>query len=172
VLLTHGREGGVKRRVAERCREIAAEGLRPIVLVPGNDSRGHRRCRVLDGLDDGFPNLRFDVSKGLTELARFPRGDRPVRAELHHFIGHDPALLGIPQALDVPYDLVHDYAWVCPRIRLSCWVDKRYCGEPGGSACEACMRMLAGISTKTSARPVAAAFARHLCRCAACGGAE
>jgi len=72
------------------------------------------------------------------------RGDRPVRAELHHFIGHDPALLGIPQALDVPYDLVvHDYAWVCPRITFV-GVEKRYGGEPGGSACEACYADIGG----------------------------
>jgi predicted RNA-binding protein with PUA domain len=64
VLLTHGREGGVKRRVAERCREIAAEGLRPIVLVPGNDLQGHRRCRVLGGLDDGFPICALMSAKG------------------------------------------------------------------------------------------------------------
>jgi hypothetical protein len=63
-LLTHGREGGVKRRVAERCREIAAEGLRPIVLVPGNDLQGHRRCRVLGGLDDGFPICALMSAKG------------------------------------------------------------------------------------------------------------
>jgi GT2 family glycosyltransferase len=144
VLLTHGREGGVKRRVAERCREIVAEGLRPIVLVPGSDSQDRRRCRLLDGLDDGFPNLRFDVSKGLAELVRFLRGDHPVRVELHHFIGHGPALLGIAHALDVPYDLVvHDYAWVCPRITFV-GVDKRYCGEPGGDACEACYADIGG----------------------------
>ncbi len=144
VLLTHGREGGVKRRVAERCREIAATGLRPIVLVPGSDSQGRRQCRLLDGMDDAFPNLSFDVGKGLTELARFLRADRPVRVELHHFVGHDPALLAIAQALDVPYDLVvHDYAWVCPRITFV-GVDKRYCGEPGGDACEACYADIGG----------------------------
>jgi glycosyltransferase involved in cell wall biosynthesis len=44
----------------------------------------------------------------------------------------------------VPYDVVvHDYAWVCPRITLV-GPDRRYCGEPGGDACEACYADVGG----------------------------
>ena len=53
-------------------------------------------------------------------------------------------MLGLAHALDVPYDVVvHDYAWVCPRITLI-GPDKRYCGEPGGDACEACYSDVGG----------------------------
>lgn len=138
VLITHGRVGGVKRHVTERCQVIAASGLRPIVLSPAVDAYGRTYCQLSDASGKVFPNLRFDTRNGLTELAAFLRDDKPVRAELHHFIGHDPAVLTIAQTLDVPYDVVvHDYSWVCPRITLI-GPDKRYCGEPDSNACEAC----------------------------------
>ena len=144
ILITHARVGGVKRRVAERCRYFADSGLRPIVLAPGTDARGCTVCCLADGSDEEFPNLRFDTAGGLNELAAFLREDKPVRVELHHFVGHDPAVLGLAHALDVPYDVVvHDYAWVCPRITLI-GADKRYCGEPGGDACEACYSDVGG----------------------------
>jgi GT2 family glycosyltransferase len=138
VLITHSRSGGVKRRVSERCLDIAASGLRAIVLAPTTDEHGRVRCGLADGTGEDFPNLRFDTANGLAELAAFLRHDKPVSIELHHFVGHDPAILGLADALEVPYDVVvHDYAWVCPRITLI-GPEKRYCGEPGGDACEAC----------------------------------
>ena len=138
VLITHSRSGGVKRRVSERCLDIAASGLRAIVLAPTTDEHGRVRCGLADGTGEDFPNLRFDTANGLAELAAFLRDDKPVSIELHHFVGHDAAILGLADALEVPYDVVvHDYAWVCPRITLI-GPEKRYCGEPGGDACEAC----------------------------------
>ncbi len=154
VLVTHARSGGVKRRVAERCQEIAASGLRPIVLTPGTDAHGRACCALSDGSSETFPNLRFDLRQGLRELAAFLCDDKPTLVELHHFIGHDPSMLGLARALGVPYDVVvHDYAWVCPRITLV-GPDKRYCGEPGGDACEACYSD-AGGSLEEDIRPAA-----------------
>jgi glycosyltransferase involved in cell wall biosynthesis len=138
VFVTHARAGGVRRRVAERCAEVSASGLRPIVLSPGQDSRGRVCCQLSDTSGMDFPNLLFNVSAGLEKLAAFLQCDRPLGVELHHFVGHHPAILEIARALGVPYDMVvHDYAFVCPRITLV-GPDKRYCGEPGGDACEAC----------------------------------
>ena len=48
-----------------------------------------------DGSDERFPNLRFDTANGLADLAAFLRDDKPRSVELHHFIGHDPALLAL-----------------------------------------------------------------------------
>ena len=144
ILITHARSGGVKRRVAERCHEIAASGVRPIVLAPATDVYGRTTCGLADGSGEDFPNLRFDTAKGLANLHALLRGDKPASIELHHFIGHDPGMLGLASALDVPYDVVvHDYAWVCPRVTLV-GPDKRYCGEPGGDACEACYSDIGG----------------------------
>ena len=144
ILITHARSGGVKRRVAERCHEIAASGVRPIVLAPATDPYGRTTCGLADSSGEDFPNLRFDTANGLADLKALLRGDKPASIELHHFIGHDPAMLGLANALNVPYDVVvHDYAWVCPRVTLV-GPDKRYCGEPGGDACEACYSDIGG----------------------------
>src|SRR5262249_39699412 len=51
-----------------------------------------------------------------------------------------PMLIDAVCALGAPYDIVvHDYAWVCPRITM---IDGsgRYCGEPDVSVCEGCVR--------------------------------
>jgi GT2 family glycosyltransferase/glycosyltransferase involved in cell wall biosynthesis len=145
IFITHSRAGGVERRVAERCAAIAASGVRPIVLSPATSTEGHRQCQLGDGSGAVFPNLRFNIEASLNELASFLRKDRPVCIELHHFIGHDPALFGLAHALDVPYDVViHDYAWICPRINLMA-ADKHYCGEPDSDACEACYTDMGGI---------------------------
>ena len=152
ILITHGRLGGVKRHVAQRCATIAASGMRPIVISPARDPGGRQRCRLADDSGEDFPNLCFSTEAGLDELAAFLREDRPVRIELHHFIGHDPALLGLGRALDVPYDVVvHDYAWICPRINLV-GVGKHYCGEPDRDSCEACYTDL-GSSIEEDIRP-------------------
>jgi GT2 family glycosyltransferase len=144
VIISHSREGGVKRRVAERCKDIAASGLRPIVLSPVRNAEDRAGCRLADASGHDFPNLRFDTSEGLAELVAFLQHDKPVSVELHHFVGHDPALFGLAGALGVPYDVViHDYAWVCPRITLV-GPEKRYCGEPGWNTCEACYTDLGG----------------------------
>jgi glycosyltransferase involved in cell wall biosynthesis len=154
VLVTHARSGGVKRRVAERCQEIVASGLRPIVLTPATDAHGRACCALSDGSNETFPNLLFGFREDNRELMAFLCDDKPTRVELHHFIGHDPSMLGLARALDVPYDVVvHDYAWVCPRITLV-GPDKRYCGEPGGDACEACYSD-AGGSLEEDIRPAA-----------------
>ncbi len=144
ILITHGRVGGVKRHVTERCQLIAASGLRPIVLLPTTDAHGHSCCQLSDASGDTFHNLRFDTQSGLADLAAFLRDGKPQRVELHHFIGHDPSVLGLAHALGVPYDVVvHDYAWICPRITLV-GPDKRYCGEPDSNACEACYTDIGG----------------------------
>jgi GT2 family glycosyltransferase len=144
ILITHRRAGGSKRHVTERCQAITATGMRAILVTPSTDRQGRVGCQISNGSDEGFPNLRFDPGSSLANLAAFLRGDKPRSVELHHFIGHDPALLALADALDVPYDIVvHDYAWICPRITLI-GADKRYCGEPDAAACEACYADVGG----------------------------
>ena len=145
VLVTHARSGGVKRRVAERCHEIAASGVRPIVLAPATDAYGRTDLRARGRLRRGFsqPALRHGKWPGS------PQGVPARRQARQHRIAslHWPSIrrmLGLANALNVPYDVVvHDYAWVCPRVTLV-GPDKRYCGEPGGDACEACYSDIGG----------------------------
>ena len=65
--------------------------------------------------------------------------ERPIAIELHHLVGHHPAVLELLAGLRVPYDLhVHDYAWLCGRVALV-GPAQRYCGEPDVAQCEACV---------------------------------
>jgi glycosyltransferase involved in cell wall biosynthesis len=138
VLLTHGREGGVLRRVEERAAALRAEGLRPVVLRPAEEE-GRRFCMVSEGVGAAHPNLRFAMPEELPALLDLLRAARVRLVELHHFLGHDPALLDLPAQLGVPSEAVlHDYAWFCPRINLVS--GGHYCGEPDLATCETCVR--------------------------------
>ena len=133
ILITHEGGGGVDRVVAQRSAALRAEGLRAIVLRP---NRG--RCLVEDG-EGHYPNLLYRLPQELPPLAALLRADRPAHLELHHQLGHDPAVLDLAAALGVPWDAyIHDYAWFCPRISLMSY-GRRYCGEPEVAGCEACV---------------------------------
>jgi GT2 family glycosyltransferase/glycosyltransferase involved in cell wall biosynthesis len=140
LLVTHGRRGGVQRRVAERSAMLRAEGFRPIVLCPvaSRDGEG-RDCVLANGPEGGTPNMRFSIPAELEMLAQILKSDEPVRAEVHHLIGHDHRLLELFARLDIRYDLVvHDYSWLCPRINLV-GPSGHYCNEPDIAGCEACV---------------------------------
>jgi glycosyltransferase involved in cell wall biosynthesis len=65
--------------------------------------------------------------------------EHPRAIELHHMVGHHPAVLKLIAGLGVPYDVhVHDYAWLCGRVALV-GPAQRYCGEPDAVQCEACI---------------------------------
>jgi GT2 family glycosyltransferase len=140
LLVTHGRDGGVKRHVAERAATLRGEGLRPIVLWPVASRGGRGRdCVLGDGPEGGTPNLRFSLPAELGALADLLQGDGPVRAEVHSLVGHGAALPRLFRRLRIPYELVvHDYSWICPRINLV-GIGGRYCGEPDDAGCEACV---------------------------------
>lgn len=149
LLLTHDHQGGVERAVRVRCAALEAAGLRPIVLRPvvdlsGSEAATERRylpglCAVSDGADSTFPNLHFIIPAELGELADLLRAARPVRTEVHHRLGHHPAMLTLPHLLGIPYEVcVHDYALFCPRVSLV-GGDGRYCGEPDVAVCAGCV---------------------------------
>ncbi len=132
VLVTHAGGGGVDRVMRLRQQALQAAGIRPIVLRPDRD------CVVVHGPGSSTPNLRYHMPGQLSALVRLIRADRPTHVELHHMLGHDPALLRLAPLLGVPYEVhVHDYAWFCPRIALV--PEHSYCGEPAISGCEICI---------------------------------
>ena len=135
LLITHASGGGVERVLRERCAAHRAAGLRPIVLRPKEGE-----CVLGDGVEGGYPNLRFRLPEELDAAAALLRADKPVHAELHHLLGHDHAVLDLVRRLDIPYDAyVHDYAWFCPRIALV-GPERRYCGEPDPRDCDICVQ--------------------------------
>jgi glycosyltransferase involved in cell wall biosynthesis len=97
------------------------------------------QCVIGNGPEGGTPNLRFSIPGELELLARLLKADHPVRAEVHHMIGHDHELMGLFRRLGIPYEIfVHDYSWLCPRVTLI-GPERRYCGEPDMAGCEACV---------------------------------
>jgi GT2 family glycosyltransferase len=137
LLVSLALTGGVERFVAERCRELRAAGLYPLVLKAAAPGDTQRCAMWTDAIE--APNLRYDVSADLPDLKTLLQG-LPIDAiEIQHFLHLDSRVIDMVRALPIPYDVfVHDYAWICPRITL---IDGsgRYCGEPAVSVCEACV---------------------------------
>ncbi|MGH7042658.1 MAG: glycosyltransferase, partial [Acetobacteraceae bacterium] len=120
LLITHSDGGGVERVVVASCQAHRAAGRRAIVLRPGTGA-GRGREVVLGAVSGGdTPNLSFALPREVPALLRLLRAERLVGIELHHLLGHPPAVADLVGALGVPYEVhVHDYAWICPRITLT-----------------------------------------------------
>jgi GT2 family glycosyltransferase len=139
ILITHAEGGGVERQVAVSVDRHRASGYRAIVLRPVRAPNGDRAILVGDGIACDFPNLRYAMPRELPALQRLLTNEYPRAIELHHMVGHHPAVLDLIAALGVPYDVhVHDYAWFCGRVALV-GPAQRYCGEPDIAHCEACV---------------------------------
>jgi glycosyltransferase involved in cell wall biosynthesis len=139
VIITHDEGGGVERRIEASVVRHRAERRRPIVLRPARMPDDSKCVVVGDGTARDYPNLRYAMPRELPALRRLLAAERPRAVELHHTVGHDPAVLDLLNGLKVPYDLyVHDYVWLCGRVMLVGPV-QRYCGEPDLSHCEACI---------------------------------
>jgi GT2 family glycosyltransferase len=139
LVITHNDGGGVERLIEAACVAHRAAGVWPIVMRPANLPDGASGAVLGDGPAGGFPNLRYALPAELSALAKFLRGAGVRLLELHHLLGHSPAVLDLIAVLGVPYDVhVHDYGLICPRIALV-GRERRYCGEPAVATCEACV---------------------------------
>ncbi len=133
LLITHSLGGGTARIVAERAAAVQQAGHVPVVL-----SAADGLCAVGDP-DGGFPNLAYALPREFGRLARLLAAGRPVRAELHHLLGHDHSVLRLLATLGVAYDVwVHDYAWFCARLSFVTG-EGRFCGEAEPRICETCL---------------------------------
>lgn len=162
LLVTLSGRGGVARFIGERIAALRAEGWRVLRLSPdtgedpdappdededGDDEQGkggatptppERRCRIEVTDRPELRDLVFRTRVEFDDLVAVLRQAGTAAVEIHHMLGHDPAVLDLADRLGVPYDLtVHDYGLICPRVNL---VDGtgRYCGEPELAACERC----------------------------------
>jgi GT2 family glycosyltransferase len=139
VLITHAEGGGVERQVGASVDRHCDDGYRAVVLRPSRAPDGTRCVTVGDGTGNTYPNLNYAMPGELAQLQRLLAREHPCAIELHHLVGHHPAVLELLTGLRVPYDLhVHDYAWLCGRVALVGPL-KRYCGEPEVVQCEACV---------------------------------
>jgi GT2 family glycosyltransferase len=139
ILITHTEGGGVEQQIAASARQHHADGYRAVVLRPSRAPDGSRCITVGDGVGADFPNLRYTMPDELPALRQLLVREQPQGVELHHTVGHHPAVLNLIADLAVPYDVhVHDYAWFCGRVALV-GPTQRYCGEPDSVQCEACV---------------------------------
>ena len=136
LLVTLALPGGVNRYVTERCRALRAQGITPLILRPtaGNLHRCELWTEALD-----VPNLQYDIPVDLDNLAKILRGLKFESIEIQHFLGLDSRVIELVRHLG-PYEVVvHDYAWMCPRITLINGSGS-YCGEPDINTCESCVK--------------------------------
>ena len=139
ILITHAAGGGVERQILAAVARHRAGGRRVIILRPSRSAAGTRRVTIEDGATSAFPNLRFALPIELPDLLHLLRAEKPHTIELHHMVGHHPAVLQVISGLGVPYDLhVHDYGWLCARVALV-GPHRGYCGEPDAAHCESCV---------------------------------
>ncbi len=131
LLVTHAGGGGIDQAVARRVALARAAGRRPVLLRPDGG------CTVIDEPD--MPNLRYRLPGELPALLRLLADARVERVELHHLLGHAPALLTLAARLGAPQEVfIHDYASLCARINLV--AAGSYCGEPPVAGCTDCVR--------------------------------
>jgi len=138
LMITHGHGGGVAQHVLKRARHLAGRGALALVLRPSALHPGRAVLALADAADED-ETLAFDLPGQAEALADALRGLGVAEVEIHHLLGHDPAVDGLAARLGLPFRLfVHDYALYCPRIVL---VDAsgRHCGEPDLAGCTACL---------------------------------
>ncbi|HZP11113.1 MAG TPA: glycosyltransferase [Nevskiaceae bacterium] len=138
LMLTLALPGGVDRFVADRSRELRAQGNVPLLLRP-RKLDDMSEC-VLECPELGLVDLRYRIPADLPALRALLESLQIDSTELQHFLGLDPRVVAMVRALGRPVDTyVHDYALICPRVTL---VDGTgsYCGEPAVSVCEQCVK--------------------------------
>ena len=141
LYVTHDREGGVLHHVQMRALKHEKDGLCAIICRPGVDRHGLRYCELVSPVQE-FPNLRFQIGTELGLLRTFLAQRDLAFVEVHHFIGHDQAVIFMIRQLGIPYNVhIHDYSWFCPRITLTA-TGNRYCGEPHINECIECEKDL------------------------------
>jgi glycosyltransferase involved in cell wall biosynthesis len=141
-LVTHDRGGGVQRQVDRRIEHLRRAGQHAVLLRPLPQSGAPG---VLAEDPEGAPRLAFTLPSELPLLLKLLRGQQPAHLELHHTLGHNPAVLELARHLGVPYDLyVHDYACFCPRIALVS-TERWHCEEPGARRCAGCVADLGQV---------------------------
>jgi GT2 family glycosyltransferase/glycosyltransferase involved in cell wall biosynthesis len=135
ILVTHNDGGGVERVVRRRAEALAAAGGLPVLLRPAEA----QSVRIHPGLAEDLPDLRYRLPEEWPACIALLQSARPERIEFHHMLGHTPALLELSARLGLPYEVVvHDYAWLCPRITLV-GSNGQYCGEPDARECDRCI---------------------------------
>ncbi|HVF64011.1 MAG TPA: glycosyltransferase [Casimicrobiaceae bacterium] len=132
LFVVHGWGGGIRRHVDDLAALISQD-VNVLLLEPHDADVA--RLRVHGTNDVAW--FRLPTELGL--LADFLHALNVARIHFHHVRGLPQAVLDLPLAASLPYDVtLHDYLTICPQLHL---VDAqgRYCGEPPEHGCALCL---------------------------------
>jgi O-antigen biosynthesis protein len=132
VFIVHGWGGGIRRHVDELAALIAGEVNVLFVEPAAGDTV---RLRVHGTGASAY----FTLPADFPALVALQRAVGVVRLHVHHVNGLPQAVLDLPSASELPYDVtLHDYMTICPQLHLVT-ADGRYCGEPAVPGCTVCL---------------------------------
>ncbi len=132
VFVVHGWGGGVRRHVDDLAALVAPRANVLLIEPAAGDTV---RLRV-HGADEG---LYFALPRDFPVLDATLAAAGAVRLHFHQVRGLPQAILDLPRATRLPYDVtLHDYLPICPQLQLAT-AEGRYCGEPGEPGCAACL---------------------------------
>lgn len=134
LAISHNRGGGTLRHVHELADTLRDKAhFLTLIPIPGG-----KVALELYGSYEGF-KLEFAIPEQWQELLSVLRSIRVRQVHIHHTLGHHPQVMGVAQALGIPFDFTaHDHYTYCPQISLT-QADNRYCGEQGPQQCHNCL---------------------------------
>jgi GT2 family glycosyltransferase/glycosyltransferase involved in cell wall biosynthesis len=133
LMVCHDLGGGVRHHVDRLVAKLAG---RTNILLLLATTRG---SQLSVPAVPGHPALDLPAER-LDDLLRLLRSAGVGRVHIHHLSGMDMDVHTLIHRLGVAFDVtVHDYFGLCPQVNLLPWLDGLYCGEPGPSACNACI---------------------------------
>ena len=137
LAVTHNRGGGTLRHVQELAKTLQQQAnFLTLTPIPG-DKVALERLGRHEGL-----RLEFSIPTQWDDLITLLKAANVHQVHFHHTLGHHPRILGIAQALDVPFDFTaHDHYSYCPQISLTDATSSSnsYCGEQGSEQCQKCL---------------------------------
>lgn len=132
LFVVHAWGGGIRRHVDDLAALIAAD-VNVLFLEPA--AGDVVRVRSADSRAQAW----FALPADLGVLSALLHAVGVVRIHFHHVNGLPRAVLDLPRAAALPYDVtLHDYVTICPQHHLVT-VQGSYCGEPPEHGCTACL---------------------------------
>ena len=132
LLVTHGVGGGVDKHVTDLSKLMESVARVEILRPLGSDA-----IALVDELGN---QCIFDAADWHA-LVNALASRQYARVHIHHTLGYPPAIVNLPGALALPYDVtLHDFGVFCPQFSMTT-VDARYCGEPDASGCQYCLNV-------------------------------
>jgi glycosyltransferase involved in cell wall biosynthesis len=152
LLISHRFGGGTERHIGDLEHSLRNEGIRPVMVRPGQTGR-----IVWEERDDRRETLWCRESRVDPEsIAQMLGAIEPAHAHVHHTLGLPQSLFDALADCGVTYDwTIHDYLTICPRINLI-GSGGRYCGEPDEAGCNRCLAQLGDDSGRAVRVSIAA----------------